>query len=376
MDKKKILLIANTARFLVLFERNDMKILMDMGYEVHCASNFSGELDETDAVETLESRGAVVHQIDIARSPLSLGNGKALRQTVRLMEENRFDAVHCHTPMGAVLARLAARRCGIRPVIYTVHGLHFYKGAPLKNWLLYYPVESCLSRFTDLIITINREDYGRAKRMHAKKTVYIPGIGIETKEYGPSRAVSHALREELGISDDEIVLLTVGDLIARKNQKTAICALAKLLRKDIRYVVCGRGELMEEYEKLSEELGVRDQVLFTGYRKDIREFYQMADIFVFPSYQEGLSVAVMEAMASGLPCILSRIRGNVDLLKDGEGGYLLDPDDAEGFAEAIRELSDSSEVRERMMRANLERIKEFDLARVDARMKKIYRAIL
>ena len=384
-NHKRILLIANTARFLVLFEENDMKILKEMGYEIHCASNFAGEQDETDARSILERRGAVTHQIDIARSPLSYDNLHAYRQLASIMKKYDYQAVHCHTPMGAVLARIAARRFGVAPVIYTVHGLHFYKGAPLKNWLIYYPIESFLSGWTDLIITINREDYGRAKRLHAKHVAYIPGVGIDTARYGQFRAPDEVdegrkragkIRKELQIPEDALVLLTVGDLIVRKNQKTVIEALSKTGRNDLYYVLCGQGPLKEEYEKMAERLGVGGQIRFAGYRKDVGDFYTMADVFVFPSYQEGLSVAVMEAMANGLPMVLSGIRGNVDLVRDGEGGFLCGPDDAEAFAGRIELLAEQPELRRKMGEKNLREIKKYDLSEADRRMRRIYRKML
>ena len=375
--RKRILLIANTARFLVLFEANDMRILTEMGYEIHCASNFREEQDETDAQAILNERGAVTHQIDIARSPLAPGNLRAYRQLLSLMDKYAFDAVHCHTPMGAALARMAAHKKHIAPVLYTVHGLHFYKGAPLANWLLYCPVETFLSRWTDTLITINREDYARAKRqMHARRTAYLPGIGIDsasfrgTDEEGANRA--QALREEFGIPEDAVVILSVGDLNENKNHKTVIEALSLLKRPDVFYLICGHGPLAGTLEQLAVSLGLGGQVREAGYRKDVRDFYRLADIYAFPSRREGLSVAVMEAMASGLPCVVSRIRGNTDLIEDGKGGYLCGADDAEAFAEALRKLLDDKEKRAAMGEENLRAIRNFDISAVDRKMRKIY----
>jgi glycosyltransferase involved in cell wall biosynthesis len=214
---------------------------------------------------------------------------------------------------------------------------------------------------------------------------YIPGVGIDTARYGQFRAPDEVdegrkragkIRKELQIPEDALVLLTVGDLIVRKNQKTVIEALSKTGRNDLYYVLCGQGPLKEEYEKMAERLGVGGQIRFAGYRKDVGDFYTMADLFVFPSYQEGLSVAVMEAMANGLPMVLSRIRGNVDLVRDGEGGFLCGPDDAEAFAGRIELLAEQPELRRKMGEKNLREIKKYDLSEADRRMRRIYRKML
>ena len=216
---------------------------------------------------------------------------------------------------------------------------------------------------------------------------YIPGIGIDTatffensglttKESGKGMDSVKCLRDELKIPEKAVVILSVGDLIVRKNQKTVIKAMGMLHRNDLFLVLCGQGPLMKAYVEMAQSFGIYNNIRFVGYRKDIRTFYKMADLFVFPSYQEGLSVAAMEAMASSLPLVLSNIRGNVDLISDGEGGFLCDPNDSEAFARKINLLANHPELRKKMGEVNIKRIRKYDIVGVDKRMRKIYKRTL
>ena len=181
MSKKKALLVTTVSGFVPQFEMGNVAILKELGYEVHYASNFHNPSYGTDN-KRLDGTGIICHQIDFERSPFNKRNIQAYKQLVNIMKEEKIDLVHCHTPMGAVLARLAAKKCGIRNVIYTAHGFHFFKGASIKNWLIYYTVERFLSGFTDTQICINMEDYSNAKKFKAKNVEYIAGVGIDVSK--------------------------------------------------------------------------------------------------------------------------------------------------------------------------------------------------
>jgi len=320
----KILIVSTVSRQFYLFEQSNIEVLQSLGFEIHAAANFN---DENERLDTLD---LIRHHFDIQRSPFSLNNIKAYKQLKKIMKSENFDAVHCHSPMGGALARLAAKSAGITPVIYTAHGFHFYNGAHLINWLLYYPVERFLSRCTDVLITINKEDYARAQRFKAKKAIYVPGIGVDTKKFSEINMNRNKKRKELCLSKDTIAILSVGEMIKRKNHETALRALAKLETQNYMYLICGKGDLENYLKDLSISLGIKDKVKFLGYRNDIPEICIASDMFLFPSYQEGLPVSMMEAMAAGLPIVCSLIRGNTDLIDDGKGGYLIDPDDIDG----------------------------------------------
>lgn len=312
--------------------------------------------------------------IPFERNPLKLGNVRAYQMLKKVIDEGNYDIIHCHTPVGALLARLAAagaRKRGTR-VIYTAHGFHFFKGAPLKNWLVYFPPEWICSFLTDVLITINKEDYAFAqKHMHPRRLEYVPGVGVDTSRFGSFGEYRQAMREALGIREDEFFLLSVGELTPNKNHESVIRAMKELENLSIRYVLAGRGERMEAAKALVQELGLTDRVQLLGYRNDVPKLYAAADAFVFPSFREGLSVALMEAMSAGLPCIVTPIRGNMDLIDNEVQGIYAGFTPAE-LAKGIRTIYENPELRNRLGQAAKEKVKLFDHANVQAQMKKIY----
>lgn len=347
---KKALIVTTVSGFVPQFEMNNVCILQSMGYEVHYASNFRNPSYGSDN-SRLNGTGIVRHQVDFARSPFQVReNGKAYRQLAQLLKEQQFDLLHCHTPVGAALARIAAgpyqrkgrnKRAKRLKVIYTAHGFHFYKGAPLKYWLLFYPVEWWLAHYTDILITINEEDYMRARRFcrHSKtKVERIAGAGVDISYFsgtdlpeGEREHIRNAVRKKLNVTEDEVVFLSVGELIPRKNHSAAIKVFARLEEEtkeekrarnvslgSFRYLICGQGVLKEELQRQIDVLGLTGKITLLGYQTDIRALLYAADVFVFPSLQEGMPMALLEAAAAGLPVIVSDIRGNRELIKSLE----------------------------------------------------------
>lgn len=355
--------IASTMSFFSDIFRN----LTEKGHSVELACNTNYRV--TDEIINRYT----THNISFSRSPFSADNLKAYRQLKKLVREKHYDIIHCHTPNAAAITRLACK--GIRKndtkVIYTAHGFHFYKGAPLKNWLVYYPVEWLCAHWTDVLITINKEDYALAKKkMKARKIEYVPGVGIDLSKFSYGLFTKEQLsdiRKELGIPNEKTWLLSVGELNDNKNHETVLRAIADI--KDIYYTVAGRGRKLEELTALSTELGIADRVKFLGYRSDISLLCEAADIFVMPSFREGLSVALMEAMASGMPCCVSRIRGNTDLI-DEKGGMLFDPHSVDECREAIRKLLASD--KKKCGEYNRNKIKHFDSSVVENAVSKVY----
>ncbi|MDY4491343.1 MAG: glycosyltransferase family 4 protein [Candidatus Faecousia sp.] len=368
---KKVLFVATLVKnHIAEFHLPYLKLFQDMGWQTAVAA----KNDYENPADCVIPYCDVFYDVPFERSPLKKGNLTAYRRVKRIIREGGYDIIHCHTPVGAAVARLAARKARKNgsKVIYTAHGFHFYKGAPWLNWLVYFPVEWLLSPLTDVLITINREDYDRAKRLlRAKKVVYIPGVGIDVSRFRGNGAQGAALRRELGIPDEAAVLLSVGDLNKNKNHRAVLEALAGLEDRNLYYVVCGRGPLKEELEAFAREKGLGDRVRFMGYRNDIPAFYAMADVFVFPSFREGLSVSVMEAMASGLPIVCSRIRGNTDMVEEGVNGYLMEPGDPDSIAGALRRL-ENREKREEISRNNLEKAEIYSLGVIAEQYRKVY----
>lgn len=337
----KVLMLASVASMIDQFNIPNIKLLIEMGYKVDVACNFIDGNTCSDAKiaelkNKLKDMDVNCHQIDFARSVKHIWqNFKAYRQVLKLMLANRYAFIHCHSPIGGVCGRLAGRKTHTK-VIYTAHGFHFYKGAPLLNWIIYYPIENFLSRYTDVLITINKEDYAIAKnKMYAKKTKYIPGVGIDVEKIQNIKVDRNKKRKELGIPQDAIVLLSVGELSKRKNHEIVIKALAKLMDINIVYVICGKGPLKEYLTRLAEQLNVNKKVFFMGFRSDIIEICKASDVFIFPSLQEGLPVSLMEAVTCNLPIICSNIRGNSDLVANYHDVYLISPYDIDGIVDSL-----------------------------------------
>lgn len=382
-EKKKVLMLASVASMIDQFNMPNIRLLQEMGYEVHVACNYKegNTCDERrlrELQKLLRQMHVVQHPWDCPRKICPIGRCiRAYRQLRRLTDRYEYDWIHCHSPIGGVLTRLAAHKKKIR-IIYTAHGFHFYRGAPWKNWMLYFPVEKLLSRWTDVLLTINKEDYLFAKaHFHAGSIRYLPGIGIDTgrfRDYRPKMS-----KEEFGrkyrIPKDAKILLSVGELSVRKNHRLVISLLPKL-DDSVYYLICGQGAQQKRLVQLALRRGVFERVRFLGYQEDVREFYAHADIFVLPSLQEGLPAALMEAMACGLPCIVSDIRGNRELAGRAScllpGGMRMGRRQILKFQETVRKLLESESYRQSCIRQNLENMPGYDWSVVKKRMQSIY----
>ena len=376
----RVLIVANTAYMIRQFNMSNIELLQNMGYRVEIACNFiegnpaSKEVMD-EFLRQLESLDVVCHQIPILKSPLKIrDNYRAFKTLLNLMRKNKYAFVHCQTPVGGVLARLAAYRTKTLSV-YMAHGFHFYNGASLFTWLLYYPIEKSMSLITDVLIVINQEDYQLAKkRMKAKQLYYVPGVGIDVDALRIRGENSLLTRGDIGVPEDAVVILSVGELNKNKNHETVIKALAQL--PDAHYVIVGEGALKEHLLMTAQKYSVDERVHLLGFRKDAQEIYYLADIYCHPSFREGLSVAVMEAMAAGLPIVCSDIRGNRDLITDGLSGMLLTDSSANSYAESINRLAVNPDLRRNMGERNIHLVDRLDKRNVDRMMKNIFLEIV
>ncbi len=378
-------MIASTASMIDQFNIPNIKLLINLGYKVYVACNFkSGNTCSDKEIENLKNKlisiGVEYIHIDFDRNVYNfIENNKAYKQVKNILSEKHFDLVHCHTPIGSVLARLAARKyrkIGTK-VIYTAHGFHFFKGAPMKNWLLYYPVEWLLAWFTDELITINKEDHALAQKyMHAKHVTYIPGVGVDTKKFSRDNFTDEMRqdkRRELGIPCEKFILLSVGELQSRKNHIVVINALSELKNPDIVYFIAGIGELHDTYQQLIDKNGMSDNIKLLGYRSDIKELCLAADCFVHPSIREGLGIAPLEAMACGLPLILADINGIKDYAEDGITGCCVDPRSVDEMKNAIVKMYEDKDFRKKCSENNLKIAKKFDISNTQKIMTEIYK---
>lgn len=375
---EKVLMLASVSSMIYQFNMPNIRLLKEQGYEVHVAANFEqGSPDSFENTEEFKKElielGIFYHQIDCKRNVGNLTSHiKSYRQIKKLLQSIHFSFVHCHTPITGALTRIAAKRTHT-PVIYTAHGFHFFQGSPLKNWL-FYPIEKGLSGYTDVLVTINQEDFNRANENFDMKNIqYIPGVGLDTSKFRNAVVDKKALRLAIGVPEDATMLFSVGEISSRKNHETAIRALSKTTDQTIYYVICGQGELESFLKNLSKELGIEKRVIFLGFRKDIAELCKTSDIYVFPSQREGLGIAAIEGMASGLPLISSYVNGIRDYTKDEETGYCLNPFDINGFRDAMDKLSSDNDLRKRIGGHNKEAAKRFDIKNVNSLMEIIYK---
>ena len=242
--------------------------------------------------------------------------------------------------------------------------------------MVYYPVERFLSRYCDYIVTINKEDFGRAKTFHCKNVRYIPSVGVDINKIRDLAVDKAAKKESIGVPADKILIISAGELIERKNHEVIIKAIAKINNPDVYYAIAGKGPLKDYLSDLAKELGVSDRVIFLGFRTDVFELYHAADISAFPSKIEGLGLAGVEAMAAGVPLVSSNVHGILDYVIDGKTGFAIDPKDVDGYAEAIKKLVDNPELRASMKDDCIAAVAPFEISNALNVMWDIYREIL
>lgn len=381
---KKILIVASVISFIEWFNKENVDYLhVQKGYDVHIACNFD-YLDDTDEkrtkayIQRLKENGIHLHNISFARSPFSKRNISSYGKLKRLIDNENFDLIHCHTPTVSILTRLAARKARKKgsKVMYTCHGFHFHNASPKINWVVYYPIERMMSHFTDYLVTINNEDYNRAKTFSSKNVRYIPGVGVDLGRIKNCVVDRVKYKEALGIPEGSILVLSIGEMIERKNHEAIIRALANIDSKNVYYAICGKGPLKDHLESLAENLGIGNRVLFLGFRQDIPELCNTADISAFPSRIEGLGLAGIEAMAAGIPLVSSNVHGILDYVKDGETGFTINPDDIQGFSLAIETLAHNESLRKKMAENCRKAVEKFDIHNALKAMWNIYDEIL
>lgn len=378
MKKKKVLFVATVVKtHMMQFHIPYLKMFQEMGWETAVASRNDYENPEDCKIPYCDT----YYDIPFERTPWKPQNYRSYRMLKKIIDEGEFDIIHCHTPVGAMIARLAAagaRRKGTK-VIYTAHGFHFFTGAPMLNWLLFYPAEKILAPLTDVLITINKEDYDRAqKKMRCKRIEYVPGVGIDTKKFRCAPVDLQEKRKELGFGEQDFLILTVAEMTPNKNHITVLNAMAKLKDKEefsnIHYLIVGRGVMRESLQDSAWELGIGEHVHFLGYRTDAPELYRCSDMFAFVSFREGLSVALMEAMSCGMPIMCTRIRGNTDLIEDNVSGIFTE-NNADAVAENILRLYRDPGFRAELGVNAAKKVTLFDEESVLNLMKEIYLSV-
>ncbi len=368
---KKALLVTRVSGFIPQFEMDRVRMLQQMGYEVHYAANYDTVVYGNDN-SRLDNTGIVKHHIGFPRNPFSRKTIRTYQELKNLIATGDFDIIHCHMPISGILTRLAANSvANDSKVIYTAHGFHFFSGAPLKNWIYYLPEWFC-ARYTDFLITMNGEDFRRTAHFPVRgRRVKIPGIGMNL---GDMKSIEETFAMKNGREEsDSTVIISVGEVNAGKNHIRIIDMMRNFKGENVQYYICGEGDMKPGLEAKVAEWGLEDSVHLLGYRNDVEELLERADIFVLPSLREGLPVAVMEAMKAGLPVVAKNIRGNKDLIDSGKGGILVNSDETPRYERAIRKLMEiGPEKRMKIGKYNQEKIKKFSCEEVNKIMKKVY----
>lgn len=364
----KVLYVTTISNTINAFLIPHIKLLLDQGYKVDIACNVHNKISDE-----LIKCGCKIYNVKFQRSPLRRENFEAYKRLKQIIQKEDYSLIHTHTPVASALVRLACRYNKNIKVVYTAHGFHFFNGAPIRNWLLYYPVEILLSRYTDVIITINKEDYKRAQKFAKSSRVeYLPSVGIDTNKFKNILIDRSLKRKEIGVPEDAFVILSVGELNENKNHETVIKAISLLKNPNVYYVICGKGALEDYLRSLASDLGIEKQIKLLGFRKDIGEICKASDVFAFPSKREGLGMAALEAMACGLPIVTSNVHGITDYSVNNVTGYSCDPLDIEGFSEAFNILLKNKSIRNQMGQINSESVKEYDLSNTLLILKKLY----
>jgi len=364
----KVLYVTTISDTINAFLIPHIEMLIGQGHQVDVACHVYQEPDDK-----LKKMGCAVFDIPFDRSPIKLQNYKAYKKLKEVISSQRYDIVHTHTPVASACVRLACRKMENVKVIYTAHGFHFYKGAPLINWLTYYPVELWLARYTDVLITINKEDYLRAiKSFKADKIKYIPGVGINVEKFRDVEVNKVLKRKEFGIPEDAFLILSVGELNKNKNHEIIIKALSRLRKSDIYYVICGKGKLEGYLKQIASNLELENNVIFSGFQSKMPEIIKTADLFAFPSKREGLPVSLMEALTAGLPVVCTRIRGNIDLVEKVDFVSIVEPDDLDGFSQAIEMFYDSIKSQSKTQSHSTRDMTRYSMDNVLRELKNIY----
>lgn len=370
---KRVLLVATVQSHICQFHKALAEVLHEHGYEVHVAARDNLAEKNGMKLDFVEK----VYDVPFSRSPKSADNIKAYKQLKNIIDQGKYDVIHCNTPMGGIVTRLAAqkaRKCG-STLIYTAHGFHFYEGAPKKNWLVFYPIEKIFSRFTDKLVTITEEDYQLAKKKFHCEVYRIHGVGVDEKRYFPaSEGEKDALRKELGYGLDEKLILCIGELLPNKNQAMAIRMMEKLA-KDIpesKLLIAGNGPERANLEKLIAELGLESHVELLDYCTYLEKYQRAVDLGISCSKREGLPLNVVESMLTRNPVVVSKNRGHRELVSHEENGYLVEVNDVQGMYEYVKKLLEDTTLCQKMGASAENFSKDFRFVSVKRELKKVY----
>lgn len=367
---KKVLFTATVDSHILAFHLPYLKYFKENGYEVHVATNGNRKIPYCDKKI----------KISFERSPYKINNLKAIKQLKKVINNEKYDTIHTHTPMGSVVTRLAAKDARKKyntRVIYTAHGFHFYKGAPKLNWLLFYPVERYLARYTDDLITINKEDYEIARSKFKTRVYYVPGVGVPEDKFDFEMPTKEKLelRKSLGLKKDDFVIIYVAELNKNKNQIFLINILKKIILTypNIHLLLVGKGSYENYYKDIVKKQNLINNIHFLGFRNDIPKLLKISNLCASSSLREGLPVNIMESMHTGLPIIAVNARGVRDLIQNKKNGYIVQSTDIDDFKNKIELMYNDKKIYKRISDNNRREATKYSLSNIMKYIKKIYR---
>lgn len=371
--KKKVLLVATVQSHICQFHKALVEVLHEHDFEVHVAARDNLAEKNGMKLDFVEE----VYNVPFLRSPKSTDNIKAYQQLKRIIDKGSYDVIHCNTPMGGIVTRLAAQRARKRgtTLIYTAHGFHFYQGAPKKNWLVFYPIEKLFSKLTDKLVTITEEDYQLAKKKFHCEVYRIHGVGVSEKRYFPAaEGEKERLREELGFGQEDKLLLCIGELLPNKNQAMAIRMMEKLVKDfpESKLLIAGNGPERENLETLTAELGLQKYIEFLDYCTYLEKYQKAVDIGISCSKREGLPLNVVESMLTKNPVVATKNRGHRELVRHGENGYLVNVDDVQAMYEYVKKLIEDEAHRTKMGEYAEQFAQEFRFVSVKKELEMVY----
>lgn len=369
---KKILYVTNITRNVNSFFIPHINMLLSKGYTVDCACKISGEhkIKENKFIKKIK-----FYDIPVTRKPFSIDNFRFLYKLYLIQKNNNYDIIHVHSPIAGVYTRLLKICFKDVKIIYTAHGFHFNKNSSKISWMVFYNVEKILSKFTDILITINNEDFRIAKRFNCNKVIKIDGVGVELSEFKEyTEGEKLKIRKSLNLNEDDFILIMVGEHNKNKNQIQLIKAMEKISNKyrNVKAILIGDGEDIEKNNDYIEKNNVKS-VKILGFRDDINELINASDVLVSMSYREGLPKNILEGMAVGKPIIATKIRGNVDLVSDGVNGFLVECGDIEGTISTIENIYKMNYSSFKKMESESKKIvKKYDVNKILDSLSKIY----
>lgn len=376
--KGNVLVVATYGSFFSYFEYSNLCTLKELGYQLYGAANYDDD-DHVENAALLDSVDLVRCNIPFARSPFAISNVKGLVMLVKLMRVKKFSLIETHNPVVSVYSRLAALITATKPVIYNSHGFFFYKGCPLSNRIIYKTVERMLAHITDVTISINKEDYNAALKMKNRyKSYYIHGVGVDLDLIRNKVMSSSLSKTDFGVDADTKLICSVGELNRNKNHTIVLDVLSQLISRGMKveYLLCGVGSEKDGLLEKARLLNIEDKVHFLGQRNDAEKILSLCDLYIHPSYKEGLGKAIMEAMACGLPVVATINGGPKDLIQHERGGFLIRPDDVEAICEYSFKLLNDESLCKRFGAYNIEAVKEFSSSVVNQEMLNIYEDVL